>query len=71
MKTRNAQIIVVKKRKQDVYIEYYGQEISANNRIPLFVGQVVISQNEYLENNAMYRYGKQFSLNHFYGLFKS
>lgn len=71
LKKRNTQIIVVKKRKQYVYIEYYGQKISASNRMPLFVGQVAISQNEYLENNAMYRYGEQFSLNHFYGLFKS
>ncbi|HCM1914850.1 TPA: hypothetical protein N3A33_000696 [Salmonella enterica subsp. salamae serovar 28:r:e,n,z15] len=69
-KKRNAQVIVVKKYEQDVGIEYYGEKFSAGNGKPLFVGHVVIPQNEFFEKNEMYRYGEKFSLNYFYSLFK-
>ncbi len=63
-------MIVVKKYEQDIGIEYYGEKFSAGNGKPLFVGHVVIPQNEFFEKNEMYRYGEKFSLNYFYSLFK-
>lgn len=70
VKKRNAQVIVVKKYGQDIGIEYYGEKFNADNGRPVFVGQVVIPQNEFFEKNEVYRYGEKFSLNYFYDLFK-
>ncbi|EAB8206508.1 hypothetical protein PD335_001597 [Salmonella enterica] len=69
IKKIDAQVIAVRKYEGGVYIEYYGSG-EEDRGLPLFVGQVVIPQNEYLEKKEMYRYGEQFSLNYFHGLFR-